>query len=336
MQYFKLYSNCIPIKGWKESILCDLEKCSYYPISNRMFEVLSLNGSRNITTRQLKESHFQKYDKGIDAFFNLLISKNLGFLTSNPQLYPDLNLQWDSPYNISNAIIEIDMLSTYDLSNVLSQLNNFGCCAVEFRFLAKTSMQLVTESLNLIKNSRIKQIELIFENDSLINKSFLSGIVSENKRITKILVCSTQKLVADFSFTKNFAESIIFTSISFKEIINELHSRNNIIINLDAFCEAQSFNLGLNRKVCIDAQGYIKNHITHEKTFGNVNVDLLKTVIDTQDFKANWLISNNEIEICKDCQYRYSCFNNSEVIKNRNGQFTKEQKCAFDPYTNAW
>jgi len=46
-------------------------------------------------------------------------------------------------------------------------------------------------------------------------------------------------------------------------------------------------------------------------------------------------ISNDIIEKCKDCQYRYMCLSNSD-IEEKAGKFHKINSCTFNPYENKW
>ena len=95
----------------------------------------------------------------------------------------------------------------------------------------------------------------------------------------------------------------------------EIYSPNLFISNIPFFCEANLFNIGLNRKISIDFDGSIKNYISHKITFGNIKNTSLDKVLESEEFQKKWHISNDIIEKCKDCQYRYSCLSNSDVEK---------------------
>jgi radical SAM protein with 4Fe4S-binding SPASM domain len=101
------------------------------------------------------------------------------------------------------------------------------------------------------------------------------------------------------------------------------------------FAEAQKHNIGLNRKVCIDYAGNIKNYLSHRKIFGNVRKDLIKEIIEKPDFREKWFYSNDQLEVCKDCQYRYACLSNSD-IKSCNNRYYKVDMCDFNPGDNSW
>jgi len=105
--------------------------------------------------------------------------------------------------------------------------------------------------------------------------------------------------------------------------------------NIESFTEAQRHNLGLNRKVCIDRNGEIKNYLSHNTSFGNIKKDKIKDVILKSEFQKKWLITNDRIETCNTCQYRYACVSNSD-IKKENNKYYKIDTCNFDPSSNNW
>jgi radical SAM protein with 4Fe4S-binding SPASM domain len=100
----------------------------------------------------------------------------------------------------------------------------------------------------------------------------------------------------------------------------------SLIINPVYFYESQKFNASLNQKITVDKNGNIKNYISHKKTFGNINNKKINDVLVDDEFTKIWYISNDQIEICKECQYRYFCLNFSEIIEKK-GKFFKLNYC---------
>ena len=48
-----------------------------------------------------------------------------------------------------------------------------------------------------------------------------------------------------------------------------------------------------------------------------------------------WAVSNDNIEVCKECKYRYACYDSSEIVM-RNGKYEKKYKCSYDVKNNKW
>lgn len=95
------------------------------------------------------------------------------------------------------------------------------------------------------------------------------------------------------------------------------------------------FNVGLNRKLTIDSRGKVKNFFSHQTVFGDVRENSLHDVLSKDEFQAKWRITNDMIEKCKDCQYRYMCLSNSDIVQ-KNNKYYKLNSCDFNPYKNKW
>jgi SPASM domain peptide maturase of grasp-with-spasm system len=238
------------------------------------------------------------------------------------------------PYHITNSIIELDEPQNFSLNDIIHQLDELGCRSVQLRFLKSTSLNKLSSIIKYFKNSRINETEILFPAESDISEVELHDLLSQEKRISKFLVYNS----IEDKVIKNQAEFYNNRIIYFKKDIrvddSEIISKSRFRVNIKILSEAQKFNLGLNRKVCIDRKGQIKNYIGHMATFGNINENPLESVI-SEKFKEMWLVSNDQIEGCVQCQYRYVCVSNSELKKSAKG-YVKLEKCAFDPYTNIW
>ena len=332
-QYFKLFSTCIPVKGQSESLICDIEYGQIFPIPNLLFEILKSNKTKNI--EQLKDAYSGKLDKGIDAYFNLFEEKNLGFYTDTPEEFPDLNLKWQSPYKIRNAVIEIENLENYSISNTLTQLNDLGCEGIQIRILTTIDLDALLAEFECVVGSRIKYIEIFLPFNADTPFERLIKWRNFDPRITKIIQYNAleEKVI---EYKENYYKDVFFlTKKSLSSTSKEQYSLDRFAFNIDTFAEAQKHNIGLNRKISIDSFGNIKNYLTHKSTFGNINDTLISNVINLTEFKKDWNTNNTKIEKCNQCQFRFSCVSNVEIIK-KNRKHYKLEECNFNPLTNQW
>jgi SPASM domain peptide maturase of grasp-with-spasm system len=104
-------------------------------------------------------------------------------------------------------------------------------------------------------------------------------------------------------------------------------------INIKTFTEAQKHNTCLNRKISVDAEGNIKNCPSCNNTFGNMKDTSLSMAMNKNGFKDLWYISKDQIEVCKDCEFRYICTDCRAYIQNPDNIYSKPAKCEYDPYT---
>jgi SPASM domain peptide maturase of grasp-with-spasm system len=107
-------------------------------------------------------------------------------------------------------------------------------------------------------------------------------------------------------------------------------------INLETFTEAQKHNTCLNRKISIDVNGEIKNCPSMTKSYGNIKDTTLVQALEKEGFKDVWYIHKDQIEVCKDCEFRYICTDCRAYIQDPNNIYSKPAKCSYNPYTATW
>ena len=69
--YPKLYASCIPVKGYKQSFIYDLQRSkSSNAIPNDLYNILTLH--ENKTIEEIKREFDNQYDEVIDEYFDFL------------------------------------------------------------------------------------------------------------------------------------------------------------------------------------------------------------------------------------------------------------------------
>jgi SPASM domain peptide maturase of grasp-with-spasm system len=119
-----------------------------------------------------------------------------------------------------------------------------------------------------------------------------------------------------------------------KDCDNNSSSHFNVSVQL--YTEAQNHNSYFNRKIAIDTNGNIKNCSASENIHGNVKTDKIDSIIESSAFQKLWFVKKDEIEICKDCEFRYMCIDSRIPIKNQEGVWYHEKECNYNPYIAKW
>lgn len=323
--YFRLFASCVAIKGAKHGLIYDLNREEAHPITNLIIEVLEQ--AKTKTVKELKDFYEGKYNNGIDAFFSQFYFKELGFYTDEPDHFPPIDLSWENPHLITNAILEVTNSSNYDIIKALQQLDALGCVAIQLRFLSVLPISFIRSTLKSLEQSRIRMIECFIPQSPNYSIEDISKL-AEKSRITNICMYGNK-------FQKYNHEKVYSISQTIHPNMQDIIHPKNFSLNIAIFTEAQKHNLGLNRKVCIDFQGNIKNYVSHLKNFGHINTTKLAKIITTQDFQEKWYISNDQIHQCQDCPYRYVCLSNSDLEK-KEGIWHKTHYCSYNPYQGKW
>lgn len=332
--YFLLYANCIPVKGAKRSIICDLQLNRYRFIPNILFDILTNNSNKKI--EEIKKIHGGIYDEGIDLFFNLLEKEKFGFYTNSIRNFPPLDLDWKSPVKITNGIIDIDKNSTYNFLNVIKQLASINCEALQVRIFGKTSIAILKSISKEITNSSILYAEFIIKYNRYISKKELLNLIKSNPRIRIIFIFNARNKKIVTNEKDNFG-SLVYVQ---EEISSSLHcgvvNESYFNTNIQLFTESVNYNNCLNKKVAIDVNGNIKNCPSMSQSFGNIKNVTIKRSISQKSFEKYWNITKDKVLVCKDCEFRYICTDCRVFIDDPSNILSKPAKCKYNPYEASW
>jgi SPASM domain peptide maturase of grasp-with-spasm system len=105
---------------------------------------------------------------------------------------------------------------------------------------------------------------------------------------------------------------------------------------MNLYSEAIQFNTCLNCKASIDTDGEIKNCPSMKKSFGNYREVSLLEIVKKPEFKKLWTVKKDDIEVCRDCEFRYICTDCRVFIKNLDNIFSQPLYCTYNPYIARW
>ena len=63
------------------------------------------------------------------------------------------------------------------------------------------------------------------------------------------------------------------------------------------------------------------------QSFGNIKDTTLEEALCHPDFKKYWNITKDQIEVCKDCEFRHICTDCRAYIEEPDNQYSKPLKC---------
>ncbi|MCU0448008.1 MAG: grasp-with-spasm system SPASM domain peptide maturase [Microscillaceae bacterium] len=334
--YFRLFANCLSVKGARRSIICDIQRQNFEFIPNGLYDILIENRGKSLS--EIKAEYNNEYDEVIDEYFNFLIDKDFAFWCEKDELdlFPDLDLYWDEPAQITNAIIDLNEWSKLDWANIIQQLEGLGCKHLQVRAFAVYQPAFYESIFQLLENKRIISLEIITPYLLDIEEDSWLALAQKYPRLHNLILHSAPEdkfAVEDPSGMGNvlYVSQVIDSSVHCGII-----SPSYFSINIKTFTEAQQHNSCLNRKISIDVGGEIKNCPSMTKSYGNIQDTTLAQVLENQDFKKVWTIHKNQIEVCKDCEFRYICTDCRAYISEPENQYSKPAKCNYNPYTATW
>lgn len=331
--YFIIYQCCIPVKGYTRSILCDTQRGDIHLVPSMMLNIIEL--AKNMSVSAIKQSFNHEHDEIIEEYFQFLIDRELGFLGSEDEidLFPPIDLTWKTPSTITNAIVDSNRDSNHDFVSIAQQLSDLKCQAVELRFYDTLTLDTLGSILKAFDGTEIASIYLILPFNEEIHKDSLLDLLLGQGRVESFTIHSSKR---DEQYYLN--NKLIVFSVA--KITDQTHCglilSNYFTPNLNLFTESQHHNTCLNRKIAVDVQGAIKNCPSMSISYGNIRNTTLNDALDTPGFTSLWGISKDQIDICKDCEFRHVCTDCRAYLRQPDNPYSKPLKCGYDPYLGVW
>lgn len=337
MKYFNMFSNILITKGINRVLISDLQR----NISEIMpLEFADLAAELKINSIEKTFGFYDEESQSImQEYLDFLLEKEYGFITEFDweKKFPPLSLEYHEPSRISNIFIELSDISM--LEKLVFSIENLGIKHLVIYSNKKFSTDDFVEIDGYFSTSVLSGIEIFSQFHEEINKEFIQKLNLSTARIYNLSFYSCKKVpfkVKDeFRFMVNFIKEEIHLTSCGKVDLKYFNT------NLPKVLESINHNSCLHKKIGIDINGNIKNCPAMSQIFGNIEVCTLEEALNHKDFKKYWNLTKDQIETCKDCEFRYICTDcrayTERTHKNKKGLDTsKTLKCGYDPYSGEW
>ena len=188
--------------------------------------------------------------------------------------------------------------------------------------------------LSNLENKRILNIEIQIYYNEIYTFNTVKDLLNKYTRIQKIVFFSVKN-------ENNGLEELKPYIVLRTDQLDSIESCGNIslayfTIDISTFTENQLHNSCLNRKICIDQNGNIKNCPSMKKTYGIINDRSIKEIIENTDFKDIWFVNKDKVEVCSDCEFRYVCSDCRVFVDDQTNIYSRPAKCNYNPYIAKW
>ena len=336
--HFRIFDQCALVKGASRSTVCDLQRKSIKFIPNDLVDILTEH--KSISIGDIKSKFDPNDGQVIDSYFDFMLENEFIFLCEKEELklFPKISLTYDQTSIITNAIIDINAASDFDVKSVTYQLSKLGCSQLLIRYFYDVSIDKIKSDLFYLKKSRIEELSLAIPYQKKLTHSSIEHIVIEFPRINSIIIYCTPSGKFKSLRDKNEILGVELTIID-QNISTTGHcgfiGPDYFVANPGFYLESLSYNNCLNRKISIDINGEIKNCPSMEKSFGNVKSTSLSSVADKSSFQKLWHLNKDSIDKCKDCEFRYVC-SDCRAFTEDGKINSKPLHCNYNPYTAKW
>ena len=331
--FFKFFSNCIIVKGINRSLILDLQRDLYVTIPDTMEEVINLFNKKT-SIEDVNNIYSFENKSIIDEYIKFLIDSDFGFITDFNEfdLFINIDTKFEKPSIISNCIIEF----SNDLSCVsksIEELHSFNCESLQLVSYSQIEIEDLKIILKYTNGPSLRSVELILKYSPELLEFI--GVINENYlKVTSLTIHSSKKIKESkekYSFSVTYLNNEINSFLHCGIVDSQYFN-----INKDKVLESLHHNSCLHKKISIDKDGNIKNCPSMVQSFGNIKDTTLEEALNHKDFKKYWNISKDQIEVCKDCEFRHICTDCRAYIEEPDNQYSKPLKCGYNPYTNVW
>ena len=312
--YFKLFAHNIPVSGKEKSAVYDLQKGEIVFIPNILFQIIQDLKQNPLVT--IKQQYAPNQPELFDNYIDFLIKKDLGFKTKSPESFPEIDLSYQVPAGIYNAVIESDF-EQYDINLAINSLDELLCRHLELRLqINEIDEDFLLRFFKEINHKSFRSIVVFVEyRAELWHEDLAIKVFESCQKIEQMIVVN-----CPISFKSDqYADKIIYTTQSIEEL--SIYKKR-YIVNINYFSEALHFNPFYNRKVCIDEEGKIKNDLRDNHNWGKIGENDLIEVVDNQEFKSIWEASPDKIVGLKDSPLRYCQFFPFQLSKNEHNTWS--------------
>jgi|tagenome__1003787_1003787.scaffolds.fasta_scaffold20988901_9 SPASM domain peptide maturase of grasp-with-spasm system len=330
---FRLHAHCLPVRGARRSTVCDLQRRDWYPVPNGLHEILTRH--RDLTREELHAEYGEGSVGVIDEYFAFLEGHELGWWTTEPERFPPLDLSWEVPARITNAIVDVGAHSAHDFPAIVAQLEELGCRALQLRVFEPRPLAEVDAMLAATDRSGLRAAEVLLPWDPSFDDETLFAFCGRHPRLLSVFVHGApERRVASVPYQ---VVTVVYRTerIDSASHCGEVHPAY-FLATLSAFTEAQAYNSCLNRKLSVDEHGEIRNCPALPKSYGNAADTPLHAALEHPEFRDLWAVTKDQVETCRDCEFRYVCTDCRAHVERPGDRLSKPAKCAYDPYTATW
>jgi len=330
-----MYPSYRITKGYTKAIIVDTDTHVLNEIPTELYDILTIHNKSIIS--EAIEDYGAENRKVLLEYFDWLMNKDILYLTPNKDdldNFQNISNEWDSPYDITNGIIDIDELSKPEAFNRVSKFMELKVPHIELRFFCDISEEELSQILAPSLGSEINSIIIYLPYRQGKDHSKFESLVQKHLRILALYIYSSPE-EKKLNLHNNQSQ-IVFLNKNINDKNCGIVDQKYFISNVSFQRESRHFNTCLNRKISIDSKGNIKNCPSMTKSYGNINDITLEEVLNKQEFKDVWNIKKDDIKICQDCEFRYICPDCRAFIENPRDIYSKPLKCGYDPYTGVW
>lgn len=337
--YLQLFDSVRITEGIKRAIIFDTAT-GFINFIPKSFSALLSDTTQDYSL--LRQELDKESKDALDQYIEFIQNNKLGFLVENKEEVANFRKSDETLLIMSEVDYLIFDLYPSDLtSDIIEQIDQMGIKFVQLRILndshSKDIINLFSR-LSLFNNTSVNEVSIVISHNADLEHCIITGEVIKANIYLQFIFHSSD--TEENKIYGNIEVSKITKSLRIPESCGCV-SLNNMNSTRLFYNEALNNNSCLNKKMAIDKDGYIRNCPSMPKAFGNIRNTTLQAAFQSADFKEYWGVTKDQIETCKDCEFRYICtdcraYTEKKYIDSYGTDLSKPFKCGYSPYTTQW
>lgn len=239
-----------------------------------------------------------------------------------------------------------------------------GCHIVLYSNLTLIEGKLI----QCLKENKVKVITSLYSNEAKVHDRITGQIGSHEKTVSAIKLLKQNQIYInantvimkynchDIEAIEKYIYSLTGKKPKFDVIRNIGSSKDYLMppedqvnnkrkkldfkgISKDEYIRNLSGNSCWQGKLNITCDGYVSPCIMGESFIDrsfNMKKHTIDQIINNYLKLQVWNISKDNIEVCKDCEYRYVCKDCRPICAEKDNIYAKDKKCTYDPYKRSY
>lgn len=323
---FKLFTNCLSVKGINRGIIIDFQRKNYFTIPNQIIDLINKYSDKEI---YFLFKDFQNDKITLKKYIRFFLSNELVIVSNNTKRYPAISNSFEKPYNLDTITLDSAISTSISQDFLENKIDNLGVS--NLKIICKDyDLAKLTQILKFINKSKVKSVVLYIKH--------IGGLESELIKLQNKFARIAEVIFYEVNKDELKKSKFIYETNTLEETLSmKINNQDNFLLNRFNFNESLKYSLAYNRTIYIDSFGNIKRYISDESIFGNVATHDLNEIVFNPEITDFWEINKDKIKICQDCEFRYVCPDGSIPLKTaENKYYTHSQSCNYNPYTNKW
>ncbi len=315
-QVYIIPSNIFIIEGYKRSLLIDTQFETTMHVAKNIGVQLN-----SIKFSYLSEKEYQTLNIELKKLFISVPYRLIRHLN-------DIEMNVHSNYLVETIIIQVSTKTIKFFKKIILKIIELRCrnILIDFTMLTEISDSFINEINYCFDSSFITsiQLNLTYKQYLVIRKRFSKQV---EYRLSKFVIYETNL------DTKIEGDRLMISDMKIYEFSNKVYQNNG----LRSIINAHTNNLYYNKLLIIDKDNRLKFSFFYDRGISIIESSRKKIYNYILDNSNNiWNISKDQISICNDCEYRYSCMDRILPLQREDNSWYRSVECNYNPYICKW